>query len=159
MLELFCILAFVIFLNLDLICSLHCQDNVSCLTKIILFKTGTLSKCTKILSVRKKQNLKYAEFVLPSYIDDIRGFHMSCYRKFTALCLFCNKERKKIKEKEQKVINVETVIFEENIRKYANWKEDNIMLAKISQIDFAAKEVKYHGWCRAKYQTEAESIF
>ena len=33
------------------------------------------------------------------------------------------------------------------------------MLAKISQIDFAAKEVKHHGWCRAKYQTEAESIF
>ena len=24
---------------------------------------------------------------------------------------------------------------------------------------FAAKEVKYHGWCRAKYQTEAKSIF
>ena len=33
------------------------------------------------------------------------------------------------------------------------------MLAKISQIDFTAKEVKHHGWCRAKYQTEAESIF
>ena len=74
------------------------------------------------------------------------------------MCLFCNKERKKIKGKEQKLTNIETVIFEENIRKYANWKEDN-MLAKISQIDFAAKEVKYHGWCRAKYQTEAESIF
>ena len=23
--------------------------------------------------------------MLPSYIDDIHGFHMSCYRKFTAL--------------------------------------------------------------------------
>ena len=34
---------------------------------------------------QKKQNLKYAEFVLPSYIDDIHGFHMSCYRKFTVL--------------------------------------------------------------------------
>ena len=33
------------------------------------------------------------------------------------------------------------------------------MLARISQIDFVAKEVKYHRWCRAKYQTEAESIF
>ena len=33
------------------------------------------------------------------------------------------------------------------------------MLAKTSQIDFAAKEVKYQGCCRAKYQTEAESIF
>ena len=138
--------------------------------------------------------------MLPSDIDDIHGFHMSYYRKFTALsktqrqnnndicnqhdqptritrsnltspatssrrrifpkvCLFYNKERKNIKGKEQKLTNVETAIFEENIRKYAHWKEDNIMLAKISQIDFAAKEVKYHGWCRAKYQTEAEFIF
>ena len=33
------------------------------------------------------------------------------------------------------------------------------MFAKISQIDFEAKEVKYHGWCCARYQTEVESIF
>ena len=32
------------------------------------------------------------------------------------------------------------------------------MFAKISQIDFADKEVKYE-WCRAKYQAEAVSIF
>ena len=30
---------------------------------------------------------------------------------------------------------------------------------KISQIDFGAKEVNYHGWCPAKHQTENESIF
>ena len=109
--------------------------------KIIIFKTETLSKCSKVLSVRKEQYLKYAEFVLPSDTDDIHGFHMTCYRNFTALsktqrennkdiisnqheqptritqsnltsptisswagifpkvCLFCNKERKKIKER------------------------------------------------------------
>ena len=150
--------SFCLFSNLDLICSLHSQDDISCLTKIILFKTDTLSKCSKILSVRKKQNLKYAEFVLSSDIDDIHRFHMSCYRKFTALsktqreknnicnqhdqrsriapsnitssatssrtgmfpkvCLFCNKERKKIKGKEQKLTDVETTIFEANIKKY-----------------------------------------
>ena len=33
------------------------------------------------------------------------------------------------------------------------------MLAKISQINFPDKEVKYHGWCRAKYRTETGSIF
>ena len=100
---------------------------------------------------QKKQNLKYAEFVLPSYIDDIHGFHMSCYRKFTVLsqtqrennndicnqhdqptritpsnstspaislmtgifpkvCLFCNKERKKIKGKKQKLIHVQSFL-------------------------------------------------
>ena len=62
-----------------------CQDDVSYLTKMILFKTDTLSKCTQIVSVRKKQNLKYTKLVLPSYIDYIHGFHMSCYRKFAAL--------------------------------------------------------------------------
>ena len=78
---------------------------------------------------------------------------------FPKVCLFCNKERKKIKGKEQKLTDVETAIFEANIRKYAIWKEDNIMLAKISQIHPAAKQVKYHGWCCAKYQAEVESIF
>ena len=137
------------------------------------------------------QKLKYAEFVVPSDIDDIHGFHLSCYRKFTVLpktqrennneiynqhdqptrimrsnltspatssrtgifpkvCLFCNKERNEIKGKEQKLTNAETAIFEENIRKYANWKKDNVMLAKISQIDFAVKVAKYHRWCNVK---------
>ena len=35
--------------------------------------------------VRKEQNLKYAKFVLPSDINDIHGFQMSFYCKFTAL--------------------------------------------------------------------------
>ena len=48
----------------------------------------------------------------------------------------------------KKLITVETAIFEENIKKYANWKEDKIVLAKISHW-FSAS---------AKYQTEAESI-
>ena len=105
----------------------------------------------KFFPSEKKQNLKYAEFVLPSYIDDIHGFHMSCYRKFTVLsqtqrennndicnqhdqptritpsnstspaislmtgifpkvCLFCNKERKKIKGKKQKLIHVQSFL-------------------------------------------------
>ena len=66
------------------------------------------------------------------------------------MCLFCNKERNEIKGKEQKLTNAETAIFEENIRKYANWKKDNVMLAKISQIDFAVKVAKYHRWCNVK---------
>ena len=60
---------------------------------------------------------------------------------------------------EPKLTNVETTMFEENIRKYPNWNEDDIIITEISQIEFAAKEVKHHEWCRAKYQTEAESIF
>ena len=40
----------------------------------------------------------------------------------------------KSKKKEQKLTNLETAVSEENIRKYGNWKKDNILLAKISQI-------------------------
>ena len=72
---------------------------------------------------------------------------------------FLKQTLENIKGKEQKLTDVETAIFEANVRKYANWKEDNIMLAKISQINFPDKEVKYHGWCRAKYRTETGSIF
>ena len=79
------------FWNLDLICSLHCQVD-ACLTKLISFNTDMLSKCSKKISIRKEQNLKYAEFMI-SDIDDIRKFCMSCYRKFTAL----SKTQKKIK--------------------------------------------------------------
>lgn len=58
---------------------------------------------------------------------------------------------------EQRLVNVETDNFEENIRKYAHWKGDDHMLTRIGEIDFKAKEVKYHAVCRSKYQTEAQS--
>ena len=51
---------------------------------------------------------------------------------FLKWAYFAIKDTQKIKESKQKLTNVETAIFEENIRKYVNWKEDNIMLAKIS---------------------------
>ena len=35
----------------------------------------TLSKCSKIISAKKEQNLKYAKFVLPSDVDDVHEFH------------------------------------------------------------------------------------
>ena len=47
---------------------------------------------------------------------------------------------------EPKLTNVETTMFEENIRKYPNWNEDDIIITEISQIEFAAKEVKHHEW-------------
>ena len=110
--------SFCHFLNLDLIYSLHCQVDTSCLTKIILFKTDTLSKSSKILSVRKEQylnmqNLFYQHSIYSvnlriqfeyrkirtrknaiighfsrsaSDVDDIPGFYMSYYCKFTTLC-------------------------------------------------------------------------
>ena len=55
------------------------------------------------------------------------------------------------------VIHAETKNFENNIKKYAQWKQDNKLLATITAIDFTAKEVKYHV-CRLRYQKDAEQI-
>ena len=39
----------------------------------------------------------------------------------------------------------------------ATWLQDQPMLTKITAVELTSKEAKYHGVCRVKYQTEAES--
>ena len=34
--------------------------------------------------------------------------------------------------------------------------EDSKFLARVTGVNFSAKEVKYHAYCRIKYQTEAK---
>ena len=75
---------------------------------------------------------------------------------FPLACLFCNQKRKKVQGTEQRLIKVETKDFEQQVRHYVDLLDDETMLAKISNIDFVAKEVKYHACCRIKYQTRAE---
>ena len=47
--------------------------------------------------------------------------------------------------------------FEANVRKYARWREDATLLARISNTNFASKEVKYHNNCRLQYQKVSEN--
>ena len=54
-------------------------------TNIIPFNESSLENCRPILEVRKLQNLKYSTATLPSTVDLIQGYHMSCYRRFVAL--------------------------------------------------------------------------
>ena len=75
---------------------------------------------------------------------------------FPSVCLFCNQTRKKVKGVEQKLVRVETNDFESNVRKFIDIMEDSTLLARISGIDFAAKEVKYHAYCIVRYQRQAE---
>ena len=42
------------------------------------------------------------------------------------------------------------------MRKYIEWMEDSKLLARVTRVNFSAKEVRYHAYCRIKYQTEAE---
>ena len=76
---------------------------------------------------------------------------------FPKICLFCSSARKKVKGKEQKLINVETSEFQERVTQYATWLQDQPMLTKITTVDLTSKEAKYQGVCRVKYQSEAES--
>ena len=78
---------------------------------------------------------------------------------FPKICLFCSSARKKVKGKEQKLINVETSKLQEKVTQYATWLQNQSILTKITAVDLTSKEAKYHGVCRVKYQSEAESTF
>ena len=78
---------------------------------------------------------------------------------FSKICLFCSNARKKVKGKEQKLINVEISDFQEKVTQYATWLQDQPMPTRITAVDLTSKEAKYHGVCRVKYQSEAESTF
>lgn len=62
-----------------------------------------MQKCQLILKVRKTQNLKYGDIILPLEPDKIHGYHMSCYRKFTAL----SKAQRLKKEAAEKLLSTE----------------------------------------------------
>ena len=168
------------------------------------------------MNTRQKQNLKYGHLTLPEQVDSFHGFHMPCYRIFSALskaqrkkmqeedmqvsitqiqdkeekpsthstankntyltrstidapkpsnssgifpkvCLFCCKKDKKVGNNKQKLVSASTDNFEANVRKYARWREDVHLQARISNTHFATKEIKYHNHCRLQYQKVAEN--
>ena len=59
---------------------------------------------------------------------------------FPESCIFCGKIRKAVKKNEWKLLQTETKNFEINIKKYANWLDDEKMLQKTSNIDLIAKK-------------------
>jgi len=52
--------------------------------KLLLFSEETMSKCERILRLRKFHKLKYKDIILPDKIYD-SAYHNSCYKTFTAL--------------------------------------------------------------------------
>ena len=77
---------------------------------------------------------------------------------FKPVCLFCNQSRKRTAGKTIDLLKVTTKDFENKVKQYAEWKNDQEMLVKITDVDFVAKEIRYHGMCRVKYQKEAEYV-
>ena len=52
---------------------------------VVLFNNSSLSKRQEILKARRDHNLRYSTVELPEAPDNIHGYHMPCYRRFTAL--------------------------------------------------------------------------
>ena len=71
--------------------------------------------------------------------------------------IFCNEARKSIKGKEQGLSSAESNNFEQNIRKYIKWKDDQVLSVRLSNVTFSEKEIKYHGTCRIKSQATTEA--
>ena len=67
-------------------CFLHdTSDKSASKGKVTAFKDATLLTCSRILVIREEEGLKYGNLTLPSDISENIGFHMDCYRKFTAI--------------------------------------------------------------------------
>ena len=75
---------------------------------------------------------------------------------FTKVCLFCNQARKRIKDKEQGLSNFESKNFNQNIRKYIEWQDDQIFSVCLRNFVFSEREMRYHGIYKLGYQTAAE---
>ena len=75
---------------------------------------------------------------------------------FQSNCIFCGHQRKTVNHKLQNVGNCETRVAEEAIKKAALLQNDTVLLTKIADIDFIAKEVKYHHACRKAYLNKAQ---
>ena len=76
---------------------------------------------------------------------------------FPKVCLFCNQARKRIKGKDQELSSGESKNFDQNIRKYIERQDDQMLSVRLSNVVFSEKEIKYHGIYRLKYQAAAEA--
>ncbi|XP_063977427.1 uncharacterized protein LOC135162657 [Diachasmimorpha longicaudata] len=53
--------------------------------RVLVFTETSLQRCKKVLQVRKKRKLKFGSVILPSCVNNIDGYHPTCYKYFTAL--------------------------------------------------------------------------
>ena len=83
---------------------------------------------------------------------------LSAFGVFPSVCLFCNKQQKKLNKTEQKLVQVETKNVKDDIRRNIEIKNDQNLKAKTSTIDMIAKKIKYHNCCRLKYNKETKAL-
>ncbi len=75
---------------------------------------------------------------------------------FEEICIFCESKEKRSKGGHERVESCETFIAETTIKNAANILNNQSFLAKYGDIQFVAKEVKYHHTCRRAYVCQDE---
>ena len=70
---------------------------------------------------------------------------------YPKICLFWSSVRRKVKGKEQKLINTENSEFQEKVTQYTTWLQDQPMLTKINAVDLISKDT-FHDTARIPYQ-------
>lgn len=78
-----------------------CIFNMNCgslSSKVIIFKEESLAKCREIEAIRSNMAWKYGEIKFPLTPNDDVGYHVECYRKYTAI------------SKAKKTIALETIL-------------------------------------------------
>ena len=53
--------------------------------KILSFNDESLQYCKRVLQLRQDSKLKYSNVQIPENVDDHNGYHLQCYKRFTAL--------------------------------------------------------------------------
>ena len=94
--------SYVRFSYLGSICCFY--DTLGDKSHVVLFNNSSLSKCQEILKARRDQNLKYSIVELPEVPDNIHGYHIPCYRRFTALS-------KSQRDKMQRAIEISNILI------------------------------------------------
>ena len=135
------------------------------LPSIVDHQSGYYMSCyQKFNALPKKHRLEEKEKV-PTKLESMsrRSLNESSIislstRIFKPVCIFCNQSRKRSGGKTLDLISAASKEIENSIKKFAQWKNDDAMLTKITCVDFVSEEFRYHGPCRVKYQREVEYI-
>lgn len=77
---------------------------------------------------------------------------------FEKKCVFCDKTNKKTNYRKETLQLCATFSFQEGVWKDALAIQDSVLLRKIHNIDFIAKEVRYHNSCRTELSDKAKAI-
>jgi hypothetical protein len=67
-------------------CELH-VDKKKTEEKVIAFKDSTYKKCQQVQIARSGTNSKYASIVIPLSLNAFSGYHLKCYKAYTAISL------------------------------------------------------------------------